>query len=340
VQPPGYACPGLERNLRYALGQARHGTESHFRGAWGRLQRHPPCAALVPRPSRPRAGRALRLTHALVASDLNAAYLDFWPLVKRAWPAVAGLEPVLVLVAEPAEVPVALRHDPAVHVFAPLAGVHTAFQAQCIRLLYPALLAVEGGVVTSDADMVPLNRRYFHRPAAQVDEDHFVAYRNVLLANREVPICYNAARPATWRTVFRIDSDADVRRRLREWSDGVEYAGIRGEAGWATDQHLLHDALLEHGRSTGTVWILDDHYTGFRRLERARLLKGRGLDGRERRGILRGAYSDFHCASPEQRYREVNELAVELAAAGSRRRERIARLFPGPRSAARVHAGE
>jgi len=83
-----------------------------------------------------------------------------------------------------------------------VAGVHTAFQAQCIRLLYPALLETEGAVVISDADMVPVSRRYFRRAVERIPEDHFVAFRDVTLASGEIPICYNAALPQTWRGVF------------------------------------------------------------------------------------------------------------------------------------------
>ncbi len=256
----------------------------------------------------------MRLTHALLACDLNPRYLDFWPLVRRAWPDVVGIEPVLVLIAEPARVPEALRRDPRVHVFPPVASLHTAFQAQCIRLLYPALLEAEGAVVVSDADMVPMNRRYFHRAVSRIDEEHFVAYRDAYLSSHEIPICYNAALPRTWGSIFDVKTIEDVRERLAEWEGEVEYDGVHGGQGWLTDQRILYRTLVDRGRRTRTVWILDDHYTGFRRLERAVLEKRRALDEKDRRMISRGAYSDFHCVHPYSEFRELNELAVDLAA--------------------------
>ncbi len=271
---------------------------------------------MVPRPQRPRAGRTLRLTHALIASDTNPRYLDFWPLVRRAWSEVVGVEPVLVLVAEPHEVPETLHADRGVHVFTPLPGVHTAFQAQCIRLLFPALLESAEGVITSDADMVPLNRSYFCRPLARVADDHFVAYRDTWLQSGEVPMCYNAAAPATWASVFGVTSIDEARARLAEWAEAVEYSGDHGGPGWITDQQILYRALLDHGARTATVWLLDDYYTRYRRLERAALLKVGRIDEHDRRLILRGAYSDFHCVFPYSRFRELNDLAVDLAIEG------------------------
>jgi hypothetical protein len=279
-----------------------------------RTPRSPRCAPVVPQPRLGR-NRRLRLTHALIASDLNPHYLDFWPLVRRAWSEIVELETVLVLVAEPNDVPRPLRDDPAVIVFPPLPDIHTAFQAQCIRLLYPGLLDVDGGVITSDADMAPLSRHYFHRPVARIDASHFVAYRDISLDNGEIPICYNAARPATWRRVFGVESMDDLRERLSEWAGSVRYAGRHGGEGWASDQQILYRTLVDHGRTHGAIWILNDSFTHFNRLERALVRKrGGGFLDEELRRLRRGGYSDLHCLVPHGDFRELNELAVDLAA--------------------------
>jgi hypothetical protein len=315
------------RILRYHLGTARLRFLTPIRDLVGRTRRYPGSARVVPRPPRPRTRPALALTHTLVASDLNPRYLDFWPLLRRAWPGVVGLEPILVLIAEPEQVPEQLRLDPSIHVFAPVPGVHSAFQAQCIRLLYPALLEGDGGVVTSDADMVPLNSRYFHRPVSRIDAAHFVAYRDVLLKDGQIPVCYNAAAPATWRALFRVDSPEGIRARLAEWATATEYAGAHGGSGWSADQQILYRTALKHGRRTRSVWILDDHFTGFRRLERGALSRRRQIGERDRELIVRGHYSDFHCMVPHSELVEVNDLAVELAIEGARQR------LDGPRLA-------
>ena len=316
--------------LRYRLGTARLHVVTRTRFALGRMRTRPTTAAAVPRPPRPANGRTLRLTHALVASDLNPRYLDFWPLVRRAWRDIVGVEPILVLVAD--EAPEPLARDPSVRVFTPLPGIHTAFQAQCIRLLYPALLEADGGVIVSDADMVPMNARYFHRPAGRIAADHFVAYRDVYLSSGEIPMCYNAALPGTWGTVFGITSHDAIRARLAEWAESVDYAGVHGGAGWLTDQQILYRTLLDRGARAADVWILDDHYTGYRRLERAELLTRGRLDARDRRLIRRGAYSDFHCVHPYAQFKELNDLAVDLAVESIRRGRGPRRARPATRA--------
>lgn len=271
---------------------------------------------VVPRP--PRRGRrpSLRVSLALTASDLTPGYLDFWPLARRAWCDLIGVDALLVVVAARAEAPAELLADPSVTFFEPIEGLHSAFQAQCIRLLYPALLSDQRGVITTDVDMLPLNPDYFHRPPARVLSADFVAYRDVLLPFGQVPICYNAAAPATWSELFDVRSLDDIRTRLASWGHGVAYAGTRGGAGWDTDQETLHEKLLAWGAETRRVWILQDRATGFRRLERAELRKPGRLDAIQARHLRRNRYTDYHALPQSAAYEALNAEILALAGGG------------------------
>ncbi len=232
------------------------------------------------------------------------------------WSEVGGVRPHLVLVAPARDVPPALADDPDVHVFEPISGLHTAFQAQCIRLLYPALLETEGAVLTSDVDMVPLSRRYFHEPLSHIDERHFLAYRDVLLPRGEIPICYNAALPSVWSKLFDVRSLDDVRGRLSEWAAEFEYEGIHGGHGWHADQITLYRTLIARGKEHRDVWILRDEYTGLERLQKVVLQRRDHLVDPERERIRRGVYTDFHVLVPYDEHRALNDEVVQLATAG------------------------
>ena len=255
----------------------------------------------------------MQVTHVLLASDLNPRYVEFWPLTSRAWEQVARIEPVLVLVAREHEVSAELRDDPRVRVFEPLEGIHTAFQAQAIRLLYPALLETRGAVLISDMELMPMNRRYWHEPVAALDATFFVTYRDVDHWRDMVAIPFNAAEPATWAELFGVSGLDDVRARLREWAEGRDYDGVRGGSGWYTDQLVLHDTLLPWGERTRRLWVLEDDFTGFRRLDRGHV--SHGLTREQRRRIGAGRYSDFNAPVPASAHRALNETAVELAIA-------------------------
>ena len=304
-----YIRSGVRERIPYGL-------KVRARALWIRLARrigYPIHSPLLPPPARPKRPAPLKLSHVVLACDLNPRYLECWELASRAWQDVAGLEPVLVVVADERGAPAELHADDRVRVFDAVPGLHTAFQAQCIRLLYPALLETPGAVLISDMEMVPMDARYFHRPLARLDRSFFVAYRDVLLPRGEMALCYNASTPATWGEIFGIGDREDVTARLREWGVDLDYAGERGGSGWFTDQLVLHQELLAWGKRTGRLWILDDQYTGFRRLDRIDIEPEGQLTEDTRRRILRRGYTDFHCLLPHSRFRAVNEEAVALA---------------------------
>lgn len=171
---------------RRRLVHLRNVTVGEIRWQLGRFRRIPTNAPGFPTPAAP--AEPLALEHVLVSSDLNPRFLDCWPIAKRSWKELAGLDATLVVIGERHQLPEALQADPSVRTFTPIEGRSSSFQAQLIRLVYPALLR-GGGVLITDADMIPMNSRYFHRTAAVGDRSHFVAYRDVILDIEQIPIC-------------------------------------------------------------------------------------------------------------------------------------------------------
>jgi len=143
------------------------------------------------------------------------------------------------------------------------------------------VLETSGAVITSDVEMVPMNV------------------------------------PETWSSVFGTHDLDDVRTRLLERAEGVEYSGEHGGPGRTTDQRMLYRVLLERGRRDADVWILGDDFTGHRRLERAYVEKWGTLSEAARRGIARRAFSDFHLLRADTPHAGLNELVVDAAIAAA-----------------------
>jgi hypothetical protein len=292
------------------------------RGGWLALARragYPISSPHLPRPRLARGRKRFRLGHVLLACDLNRDYLDFWPSTRRAWQKIVGLDPLLVLVAPSHEIPPELRDDPAVVHFEPLVGVHSAFQAQCIRLLYPAVMETDAAVIIADIDLYPLRPSYFHEPVKSLDERFFVVYRDDRLDRGEIDIMFNAALPATWGEVFGISTIEDVRAELARWAQGLEYDGRRGWPGWYTDQRTLYERLLSWPARSERLWSLDDQYTLYWRLNRDKLVDEAGLEPWRIEGIRRREYSDFNCFVPYREHREINDRVLELGLEAARR---------------------
>jgi hypothetical protein len=178
-----------------------------------------------------------------VACNDNPKYLDFWPVVKKAWWDIVGIPCIMIYVAD--TIPDNLKSDPAVIHFTPIKEWPTATQAQVIRLLYPGLLSASGAVVLSDMDMIPLQKDFFTEGFSTFHENQFVSLRGIDEGEKQIYMCYVGATPQTWRDLFGIQSVNDISRLLRAWSQEFPADGNHGGLGWCTDQRRLYDKIKE-----------------------------------------------------------------------------------------------
>jgi hypothetical protein len=180
----------------------------------------------------------MKLSCALVACNDNPHYLDFWPIVKKAWWDIVGIPCIMIYVAE--TIPDSLKADPAVIHFQPIQGWPTATQAQVIRLLYPALLKTDGAVMLSDMDMIPMQAKFFHDGFASFQPDQFVSLRGIDDAQRQIYICYVGATPQTWRDLFGIRTLEDIKILMSQWAKHNPADGHYDGIGWCLDQQILY----------------------------------------------------------------------------------------------------
>lgn len=235
----------------------------------------------------------------VTASDLNPLYMDFIPNFIKAWSKLfPNADVIIVLVAS--EIPESLvSYSKNIRIFKPIDGINTAFQAQCIRLLYPQYIERNEGVLITDMDMLPMNRFYYENAIQSISNDTFVCYRDCLLPN-EIPICYVIALPNIWKEVFEGGS-------LEKWHIGINSDGRHGGVGWNTDQSVL---IKQYNEYSGKKTILNDSITKYNRLDRIHSNQFANLN-ELRNKIKNGEYSDYHCLRPYSENKEMNDFIVE-----------------------------
>jgi hypothetical protein len=239
----------------------------------------------------------------LVATDTNPLYCDFIPNFITTWKKlIPEADICIVMIAD--EIPSRFRAFARyIHLIPPIPGIHTAFHAQCIRLLYPRHIVRNEGVLITDMDMLPMNRSYYVDSIANLSSDAFVVYRDVCLP-KEISMCYNIAHPHTWRGVFGTESIETV---LRGWYVNANYSGEHGGSGWGTDQQIL---VTKFNEWNGTKVILNDVITRFARLDRVgdpRIFRNRQT---LRSWIGQNAFADYHCLRPYLEYKDINDFIV------------------------------
>lgn len=231
----------------------------------------------------------MKISHVLTAVNENETYLKFVPLFVKMWRTFyPSILPVILLIAN--HIPDYLHaYKEYIVLFPPIKEIHTAYIAQTIRILWPALINTEDGILITDMDMIPGNSSYFTDAVLNISNDHFISLRGG--NSNQIYICYNVATPKIWGSIFSIRSVEDVTTFLKRYGKG--YDGIHGGRGWETDQRLLYSYVMRHPNRV----ILKDTQTNFKRLD--------WDESHDMTQTIFGRYSDYHlCANKSTLTRE------------------------------------
>jgi hypothetical protein len=224
----------------------------------------------------------------LTAVNSKKKYIHFVPVFIDTWLALFPNLKVRVVLVNATIPKFLLKYKEHLIIFPPIPNVPTAFTSQFIRLLYPALLGCEGGVLITDIDMLPANRTYYTDAIQAAPVNSFVYMRNNLCGRRRMKgqfaIGYNVANSDTWGEINNIRTKEDVIQRLRQESTSC----------WYADQLYLKKSVLLWNQQTNRFFPLTDKDTKFKRLTRR---KRQPLEW-DAVALENHLYTDFHCPRP------------------------------------------
>jgi len=177
----------------------------------------------------------VKIQRAVMATDANSEYYQFWPVVAKRW-STWGITPTLAVVSdEKLDIDESLGD---VIYRSPIPEVSTAQQAQIIRLFLAANFEDDICLI-SDIDMLPLRKEYFTDSVAPYDDMNFVVYSSdAYLPNDPAypayPMCYLASQGENFKEI--IDGD------LENFND-VVVTWIQEGFGWHTDERVFFQKL-------------------------------------------------------------------------------------------------
>jgi hypothetical protein len=254
----------------------------------------------------------MKITKCLVACDLNDVYLDFYPLVRKYWKNVVGIDTILILIAD--EIPYKMNEfRDEIILFKPVDDIHTAFQSQCIRILYPCLCRSDENIIISDMDLIPLNKKYYTENVKEFDDDSFIIYRDVISENKQYPICFCLANSKIWKDIFNIKNEIDICDKLKLWYNMYDKYQISSaySLSWACDQLQLFEYVnrWKNGNGNRNLIKLKDEETNFKRLNRGKDIDN--YDNNLKLMIQNEIFSDFHLPRPLNQYSVVLKYLLE-----------------------------
>lgn len=251
----------------------------------------------------------MKINCILTSCNLNKKYTDFIPLFIKSWNKFyPNIDVKIVLICN--KIPDYLNEwRPYIIQFNEIDNMYSSFISQYIRILYPALLNYDKGVMITDIDMLPMNNTYYTNCVKNFKNSHFITFRNGRIDKKQLIICYNCARPKTWSDIFKINNINDVIDHLKNVYKNIKYEDGRLKSGWYSDQINLYKYLNNWDKKSIRHKILDDKNTNFNRLCRKTNFT---LTKEIKNNIKKGYYSEYHAYSPYEEYEKINNDILNL----------------------------
>jgi hypothetical protein len=251
-------------------------------------------------------------TDVLVATDMNPTYYPFIPAFITAWKKLFPDIVIHILIISDSLSNELLPYKEYIHLFSPIENIETSFIAQNIRLFYPSLLTeAKGGILITDMDMIPMSKTYYTESIKNIDDNKFICYRPLrCVGKNEMVICYNIAIQSTWREIFIINSEENIRERIKSIYKLPKYMGDPSpycNPYWITDQLHLYEITQEWNKKTKNLVILEnDKINTTTRLDRSH------YPNYNINFIKNSIYIDFHMPRPYIKYKDYIDKIINL----------------------------
>ncbi len=188
----------------------------------------------------------MKIKYALMSSNSDPKYLDFWPAAAEAWQKL-GITPALFYIPDhAADAPVVPQEvaGTEVHTVPLLPDVHIVMQASLLRY-WGSCKYPNDVVIISDIDLLPLSRQFFIEQLVEVADDRYVhlkfdnaRYKHFYLCDaaagarhdatriRYLPACYHIAKGglmhAVWWGSDVADSSGETGSAPSDWKSCCE----------------------------------------------------------------------------------------------------------------------
>jgi hypothetical protein len=229
------------------------------------------------------------INYALMGSDMNPLYLDFWPILSKVWKEVFNITPVLGLISDE-ETDIYDDGNGLVIKLKSIEGFDDGLLSQLVRLYLPKFL--EGNCIISDIDMIPLSKKYFIDDLNDYSDNEFIimsSHHPQTININQYPMCYVVGNDKVFKELFTLEDD---------WISFVKKIPLQG---WFTDQLYLYDVI---NSNTNFNYKFPQRNGGFtdNRIDRE-------MWRYDVNKLKEGYYIDSHSLRPYSQYsEEINKL--------------------------------
>jgi hypothetical protein len=234
----------------------------------------------------------MKIDFAIVSTNENQLYYEFWETVKNLWVKVINIKPILVEISDKEEMKD--YGDYIIYKLKKVNNVDTGFQSQISRM-YITKYFQNYVCLTSDIDMLPLSKEYFTKNIETYDNDSFLIFSSDAYGQSDrYPICYNASKGKYFDEILDLNvSFEEYCLRLLELNKG-----------WDTDELYFGKKISQFHDQSKIIKLKRGWHMGManNRIDRA-------FWGYDPELLKKNHYIDSHSLRPyNQFYNEINKL--------------------------------
>jgi len=229
------------------------------------------------------------INYVIISSDDNPMYKDFYPIVAKRWHDL-GFKTYYVNITDSDGIE--KNEWGIIHKIKALDFVSTGFQSQVVRLFSSKF--IEGNIMMSDIDMLPINGDYFNQYLNELSDDNVIVYSGQPYGDVPYyPMCYVLSHSSNFRKYLNIEN-----LNFEEYCKNL----LKYREAWNTDENFMYDQFQN--------WI-----------DKLIVKKDRDFSRRIDRGnwsyslnlLKSGYYIDSHLLRPYHQYKNfINNLLYEI----------------------------
>lgn len=230
----------------------------------------------------------MKIDYIIISSDDNPLYKDFYPIVAKAWKDL-GYKTYFLNITDKDDI---IENEfGIIHKIKALDYISTGFQSQVVRLFSSKF--IDGNIMMSDIDMLPINIDYYNSYVNELTEDNVIIYSGQPYGNVPYyPMCYVLSKASNFRKYLDIEN-MDFNEYCKMLSNKYSHA-------WNTDENFMYDQFQNH---LDKLVIKNDRDFD-RRVDRENWKYDINL-------LKNGHYIDSHLLRPYYKYKQHIDILIK-----------------------------
>jgi hypothetical protein len=177
---------------------------------------------------------------AIVSSDSNPFYLDFWNPVSKIWKLKFNVKPILVYI-DNVDVQISNEFGEIIRI-KPVLGIPISVQNQIVRFWIPIMFPDKVCII-SDIDMFPISFNYFKRSISDLGDNEYAHLNPCIDTYGRLPACYHVAKGSVLKEIFDLDLIwEDYLNKVLNFS----FSQTKIEFSWDSDELFSSSKVLNY----------------------------------------------------------------------------------------------